>query len=225
MFFLWNNLCSRYNWRNPNIKPTLIKRINNNYYDKCVNDSRIQSDTTLRNLIKNNQDYKNYLIDQDYDYVDINKANENLYLLLKSKFILNNLSNMSSILGVNEGIENRINSFIDQAKDLDELISLVQTKRYTENRIRRLILNIIFDIKNESNKIDGYYRVLGFNNTGKNYLNKLNKEIKDIIITTIKNNDNEILKLEEKVTKVYDLVTNRNTYKNEFLVPFKKESD
>ncbi len=210
---------------NPKIKSTIIKRINNNYYDDSINESIIQSATSIRNLIKNKENYKDYLIDKDYDYIDINKASENLYLLLKSKFILNDLQDISSILGVSEGIENRINNFLNQAKDLDELISLVQTKRYTENRIRRLLLNIIFDIKNESNKIDGYYRVLGFNNTGKVYLSKLNKQVKANIITTIKNCDNEILKLEEKVTKVYDLITNKNTYKNEFLIPFKKESD
>ena len=57
----------------------------------------------------------------------------------------------------------------------------------------------------------------------KKYLSKLNKETKSLLISNIKNEkNNELLDIELKASKLYDLLTNKNTYMDEFKTPIKK---
>lgn len=213
---------------NPNINYIPVKRINNNYYDEEINSSLVQSASAIRKLIEDNRDYKDYVIDSSYSYIDVAKAKDNIFFLLKSIFTLNDISYFNGILGVSEGIENRINSFINNKNSLDELTSAVQTKRYTINKIKRVLLNILFNVRKETNDVNAYpkyLRVLGFNNNGHDHISSLDKETKKIIITTLKNKDDYISNLEKKVTMMYDLITNKNTIKNEYLIPIKKESE
>ena len=59
-------------------------------------------------------------------------------------------------------------------------------------------------------KID-YIRVLGFNEKGKNYLNKIKKDITIPLITSYKNNNSEVLNIEYRVTNIYSLITKDNS--------------
>ena len=56
-------------------------------------------------------------------------------------------------------------------------------------------------------KID-YIRVLGFNNNGKVYLNKIKKNVKVPLVTSYKNNNSEVLNIEYRVTNIYSLIVN-----------------
>ena len=51
----------------------------------------------------------------------------------------------------------------------------IKTKRYTYNKINRMLIHILLDIKKEDNNQEIYLRVLGFNQNGRNYLNKIKK--------------------------------------------------
>ena len=70
-------------------------------------------------------------------------------------------------------------------------------------------------------KSNYYFRVLGANDKGLNYINKLPKTTKAKIITSFKNMENNDLVLQElKATKLYGLITNQpNLYLEEFKVP------
>ena len=132
---------------------------------------------------------------------------------------------MENILGISEGIENRIQASINKAKNYNELIELSITKRYPENKIKRILLNILFDVKKndfKNNEID-YLRILGFNEKGNKLIKTLDKNIKNEIITSLKNTNNPISILELKVTKLYGLLINNDElYLKEFQVPIKK---
>lgn len=202
---------------NPNINLNLIKRINNNFYDEEISGT-ISSATSIRNLIRENKVINDY-VPFEYNLIDINKSENILFNLVKYKFINNDFN----YLGVKEGIENRIANQIEKSSNLEELINNSQTKRYSSNLIRRLLLHIIMETnQNESQRID-YVRILGFNKKGKLYINKLSKEIKNQIITSPKNTNNKICINELKATKLYDLLTDKNLYKEEFKIPIIKE--
>ena len=86
----------------------------------------------------------------------------------------------------------------------------IKTKRYTYNKNNRMLLHILTSLTKEevSNvKID-YIRVLGFNNKGKEYLNKIKKDIN--IITHYKKNISLLLDIEYRITSIYSLVLNNN---------------
>jgi hypothetical protein len=71
--------------------------------------------------------------------------------------------------------------------------------------------------KEEANniKID-YIRILGFNQKGKNYLNKIKKDINIPLITSYKPNISTLLDLEQRITSIYYLPTNSKEVQNEY---------
>ena len=100
------------------------------------------------------------------------------YPILKYK-ILSEDKNLKKYQTVEEGIENRIIKYISESNTYEELINNIKTKRYTYNRISRMLLHILTNFTKEEAKnikVD-YIRLLGFNERGKNYLNKIKKTL------------------------------------------------
>ena len=65
------------------------------------------------------------------------------------------------------GIAHRLHKFAMQAKDINELITLVSTKRYTTARIRRALLNLYFGITSSDVKcLPAYTQVLAMDKKG-----------------------------------------------------------
>ena len=103
---------------------------------------------------------------------------------------------------MDEGIDNRLKKYIYNAYSLEELIQNVKTKRYTYNRIKRLLVHILVNYTKEDNQKDyNYIRVLGFNNKGKKYLNRIKKDIKIPLITNY-SNSNGLLNLDYKINSI-----------------------
>ena len=98
------------------------------------------------------------------------------------------------------------------------LIQNIKTKRYTYNKISRMLLHILTSFTKEeaSNLNTDYIRVLGFNSKGKKYLNKIKKDIKVPLITSYKKNISKILDIEFRITKIYSLVTDSSLIKREY---------
>lgn len=213
---------------NPSIKCEVIQRVSSNYYDLQASDEKIASANAIREMMLNNEKYNNFIPPSLWDYPFINQEDSLDKLLLILKFIFNNypLENIRQILGVNEGIENRINNFLDKATSFNHLVSLIETKRYPKNRIKRTLLHIIINTpKKSENQYISYLRVLGMNKTGERHLSSLSKEVKTKIITSYKNiQKNDIIDIELRVTKLYGLITNNDQlYQEEYKVPIIKE--
>ncbi|MGL4949562.1 MAG: tRNA(Met) cytidine acetate ligase [Anaeroplasmataceae bacterium] len=194
------------------IKLNLIKRINNNYNDKQLT-NKISSATAIRNNLNS---IKEQVPSNTYNlYLKKGFNDENNILnYLKYKVILNNLEN---IFLVDEGIENSFKNALN-ASSIKEFVDLVTSKRYTSSKIKRIISNILFDVKqsdfNKAKNEDlNFVRVLGFNSLGKSYLSSIKKDIK--IYTNIKNNINSIFDIEIKVSKIIDLMYNQNNFNTE----------
>lgn len=76
---------------------------------------------------------------------------------------------------VSEGLENRIEDAVKKAESLEELYSLIKTKRYTHSRIRRIILRAFLGI-NKTDNAPQYIRVLAFNAKGKALLSEMKEK-------------------------------------------------
>lgn len=191
------------------ITPVSIKRTND-YHSLKAND-KIISASAIRNLIKNKKRFKKYVPTLSYKYVNKNNFDTKLFELLKYK--INSDKDLSLYQTVDEGIENRIIKYINSVTTLDELISKIKTKRYTYNKISRMLIHILCNFtKDETDKFKEitYIRVLGFNDKGKNYLNRVKKNSVIPIITNPKNSNDEMLKLEHRVTDIYNIITDNN---------------
>ena len=196
-----------------NIKIINIKRTNS-YHDNKIKDN-IASASTIRKLNLNNKNIDN-LIPYNLNYLYKISMND-YYPYLKYK-VIEEESNLNKYQTVDEGIENRLIKNINTSSNYEELISKIKTKRYTYNKISRMLLHILTDFTKEEAKnlkID-YIRLLGFSTNGKKYLNKIKKTIDVPIITGYKKNISKILDIELKITKIYSLVTNSNLINEEY---------
>jgi len=212
---------------NNTINYHLVKRIDNNYFDYQTTGA-ISSATSIRNKIQNSENYQDMIFKPDFEYEFINQnySYQTLFNLLKYNLLINNLDNAKNILGINEGIDNRLFNIIKECDSYDEFINKVVTKRYTTNKIKRLILNILLNIKEENNLCNNYNRILGFNNNGELHIKTLSKDTKKNIITSFKNVNNNIANIELKSTFLYGIITNnKNLYLQEFNIPIRSDKN
>ena len=198
------------------ITPISIKRTNDYHQEKI--DTDIISANLIRKLIKENKDITKYVPNITMNYINKNVDLNEAYNYLRYN-IINNKDNLDKYLMVDEGIENRIIKAITNSDNWNELVMNIKTKRYTYNKINRILMAILLNIKKEDNTKDVYIRILGFNNNGRNYLNKIKKSIKLPVYTNYKPNKLSVLDLEYKSTFIYSLITNNTSlitqeYKN-----------
>ncbi|MCQ2460723.1 MAG: nucleotidyltransferase family protein [Clostridia bacterium] len=117
---------------------------------------------------------------------------------------------------ISEGLENRIYNAIQSATSLEELYSIVKTKRYTHSRIRRIITSLYLGIAPQDalHKVP-YIRVLGFNERGREILRAAkDNAVMPIIMKSSQSYDlpeygKHIFDLECKATNLYNLATPR----------------
>lgn len=189
---------------NYNIKPVTIKR-NSDFNSKTI-EGKITSASSIRELIKNNKRFKKYVPSYSYKYLKNCIFIDDYFDYLKYKIISTN--DLTIYQGIDENIENRIRKFINSSNSLEELLSKIKTKRYTYNRLKRILTFILFSITKEdcSNLELGHIRILGFNKKGKELLNKIKKDISVPVLTNYENkylnkdlNINTIISLNKKI--------------------------
>src|SRR5574344_6675 len=185
---------------NKKIEPICILRTND-YHDIKSNENVISA-ANIRNKLINKEDiskyipYKNNIIIPNYD----------LYFKILKQNILTN-KNLAAIVDVDEGIENLLLKKINTANNFDEFIKSIKTKRYTYNKLNRMFIHILinFTKQDKDNLFLNYIHILGFNSFGKDYLNKLNINVKP------KKTD-LIYQYELKAALIYDLINNTHCY-------------
>ncbi len=189
-----------------NIEAITIQRTNN-YHDILGNEAIISA-TNIREKVRNNTNVQKYT---NYSHYFQNINEELLFKLLKYK--INTEQDLSKYLTVDEGIEYRLTKIINTVNSLDELINKTKTRRYTYNRIRRMLIHILIGLtKEDKNKLDiEYLKVLGFNKKGQNYLNRIKNELSVPISRKIESTY-LAQQYELKAAIIYDMLTNSNAY-------------
>lgn len=176
-----------------NIKPYTITRINSEYNSESI-DSSICSATAIRKALKNTDDISfaskvvplpTYNILKTNIEKSFNPIFDEMFFDILSSIILRDSNELDKYFDVNEGIENKIYQSIFTSSNLEELHSLVKSKRYTLTKIKRTLNNVLLGITkddmalvNDMNYIP-YIRVLAFNDKGREILKaiKNNSEI------------------------------------------------
>ena len=208
---------------NYKIKPVSIKRTNN-YHAKTVNTNIINA-SLIRKMYNSKEPIDNYIPKGEKKYLYQNLTTNSYFPYLKYKIITTN--NLEIYQTVDEGIENRIKKAILISKNWQELVENIKTKRYTYNKINRMLIHILTNFTKEEAKnlnID-YIRVLGFNLKGKNHLNRIKKELDIPIITNYKPNISKLLDIELRATSIYQLPLNTNLIEQEYKhPPIKKDN-
>ena len=185
------------------IDPITIKRTND-YHSKELEE--ISSGSSIREAIKNNKDISLYIPKEEIDYI----IKDNKYFeLLKYKIISS--KDLSIYNGVDEGIDKRIKEVINKSNTLEELVNNIKSKRYTYNRITRLLTYILFEYTKEDsiNKNINYIRILGFNSKGKEYISKIKKDIDIPLVSNITKDNYNLIKDDLNKDEIFYNIINK----------------
>ncbi len=195
---------------NSKVIPITIKRTND-YNCKDLNSNIVSASSIRENISK--VDISKYVPDNTYKHLNNLHFIDDYFPFLKYK-IISEIDNLNKYQTVDEGIENKIKKVINKSNSYSELVMNIKSKRYTHNKIKRMLLHILLNFTKEDakkNKDIRYIRILGFNKKGQKYLNKIKKETKVPIYTKFnKNLENEL-----KVTNIYSLINNDDLIKKE----------
>lgn len=181
------------------ITPHIIKRVSNNYNDTTLNPSNIQSATAIRNNLADDN-IKTYTPSGVIENINLVSDNDILLLFINSI----NKINTPLIMDPKFELHNKITKILKSQEiyTLDELLNLASDKNNSKNKIKRYMINVIFNM--EKMDYQYYYRVLGFNNKGIKYLKHFD------FITDLKNSDNLLVNKEIEVTKAFKYLTKSN---------------
>ena len=200
---------------NYKIKPETIKRTND--YHNTELDNEISSATSIREALKNNQNIDNQVPIETKNELNNLHFIDDYFNILKYKIITE--KDLSIYQTVDEGIDNLLKKEISNCNSYDELIKKIKSKRYTYNKISRMLIHILCNFTKEKrekfNDIK-YIRILGLNKNGRDYLNTIKKETNIPIISKITREKDEMLEFEIETTKIYDIIHNENLVKREF---------
>ena len=193
--------------QNSNIIPLTIKRTND--FHSNILDNKIVSATAIREAIDNKIEIKDF-VPNEVENLLKQKIKYEYFQLLKYK-IITEQKDINKYLTVDEGIENRILKYINEVNSIEELIEKIKTKRYTYNKISRMLLHILCSLTKEQaleNKNIKFIRILGFNKKGQKLLNKVKKDTTVPLIVNPKYYK-KLLILDNKIDNIYKLITEK----------------
>ena len=176
-----------------------------------TNDYHTEGASRIRDNIKNNIEIKNLVPKETFNKIITYDIKDNYFKLLKYK-ILSDINNLDKYLDVDEGLDNLIKKNIIKVNSLDELVDKIKTKRYTYNRLNRMFIHILLNIKKDDVKKlkeINYIRVLGFNKLGKKYIKEQREKLNISIITNYSDINDDNLDFELYVTCIYNEIINR----------------
>lgn len=186
------------------IKPELVKRTNN-YHEEELNEN-LSSATAIRKALKEGKDIKDQVPEFTTDHLTDLHYIEEYFQLLKYKIITE--KDLSIYNTVEEGIDQKLKKEIINTTSYDDLINKIKSKRYTYNKISRMLIHILCNFtkeKKEKFKEISYIRLLGFSDKGRKYLNSIKKDLDIPLISKISRNKDPMLEFEIETTKIYSL--------------------
>lgn len=169
--------------RKSHITPITIKRDYSDYNSKTIK-SGYASATAIRTMIKEKKNVHYVVPYETYEILDDKIINGKIVPSIDAfeKEIIYSLRKMTldeiaALPDVSEGLENKIKIAANNCNNLEELISKIKSKRYTQSRIQRILLYVLLNITqkdiNTSKRVTPYIRVLGFNKHGKRIISAI----------------------------------------------------
>ena len=187
---------------NYKIKPFCIKRTSD--YNSLSIDNNISSATAIRKALEENKDVSSLVPDFVLEKFSELHFKEDYFKFLKYKIMLDD--NLERYQTVDEGLGFKLKKEIISSTSYDELIEKIKSKRYTQNRINRMLNHILCNFtKEKKSKCQDleYIRVLGFNDKGQMFINKNKKKCDLPIISNFSKNKSIMMEQEFIATLVY----------------------
>ena len=185
-----------------NLKPISIKRSGD--YNSISLEGKFTSARSIRCALKEGEDISSYVPLNTLNNLNNLHFNDDYFDLLKYRIISEDISIYQ---GVDEGIEGRVKKVIYDALNFDDLVLKIKSKRYTYNRIQRMLICILCGhTKDEALMCRdiSYIRVLGFNDKGRSFI-KCARSLCDVPIITGFDKRFKALEIEKRAFDIYNM--------------------
>lgn len=146
--------------------------------------------------------------------------------LLKYQLTVQSAAQLRHIYQMTQGIENRLKKYVKEADSFKEFIEKVKTKRFTWTRLQRLCLYVLLQVtQDEVTSVwqNSYFRILGFSETGKKFLNLKKNQLTLPVITNVNSQNEGFLSLDIRAGRLYQLVMEDNKEQDYYTKPVMKE--
>lgn len=199
------------------IQPSTIRRKNSEYHDTEITSS-IASATSIRkqifehhvNVSALNHTMPTATIDQLKAYNQVSTTFhhwEKYFPILHYRVTTMSDEELRLIHGIEEGIEHRIKRTAKDVRSLYEWVERIKTKRYTWTRIQRIFVHLLTNTKKTEievlSKSIPYIRLLGMTSKGRDYLNKVKKDLRIPIFPKLTRELPQMLQVEERASNAY----------------------
>jgi len=195
------------------MEPMTIRRMSTGHNNQEVTGAissatairKVLNGLQLRSYVNNTKDKRDFLrkisiiensVPRSIYFEIIDMISKELYPLDNEDFfseirtcVIRNEGTLQNYFEVKEGLENSIRKTVVRAKNFDDVVEELKSKRYTSSKIRRCLFNILLGIKDEDIDIAKnlkdlpYVRVLALNERGREILKKV-KESSDVDVVT-----------------------------------------
>ena len=206
--------------RNLSMDYLTIERKGNGHLDAKIQDEQFASGTALRKQLLKPERNPNLYAQLPYleaiSSIEYRNHWEQYWLLLKYQLERSSVEELRTIYQMDEGMEYRFKKCLPQANSFDEFIQLLKNKRWTWARLQRLCIYLLLGITKEhvkqhfeSIREPKEVTVLGFNETGREYLKFLREEETEFIT----NYADSSIETQKNFDNIYDIM-NPSNYKS-----------
>lgn len=206
--------------QNSSMQAQTIKRFASHYHDETFHDQHIASATSIRKHLFNENSSSTtiepFIPKMTASLLENYKQNygtlhnwEKYFSFFKYKLMTMSSEDLQHIYEMEEGLEHRILSKIQNSSSFYSFMEALKTKRYTWTRLQRACTHILTNTtKEEIHKANieqhaPYIRLLGMSQKGQTYLSRNKKKIELPILTHTKTFEHPTLDIERKSNAVY----------------------
>lgn len=216
---------------NSTIIPSTLQRKGSHYHSPEITGTT-SSATAIRNEIKKGQwkaiggvmpqssyDLLHNSIGPSRKYVSY----EDLSPFLCYRLLFSSPTDLRNIVGVNEGMENRILNAFGTTQAIEDITLAIKSKRFTQTALQRMLLNIVLQIKKEDfcefqdHGGPQYIRILGFRKSSAHLLTHLKAKATLPLVMNLKKDysslsplGKKMLDIEIRSTNIYSALQHSN---------------
>ena len=196
---------------NPAVQMIMIKREGQGLNSKNIdNNEKFLSATAIRNNLENKQ-IANYLPNNMLTSLQKEKtiSEQDFYPFIKYKILSLGKEKLKNIYDISEGLENRIYNYCLESTNYEELVTSIATKRYSQKKIQRILLHVLFNITKEDylkNNNPKFFRVLAVRKNKTSLIREINNKNNITLIPALNSKNSPYFDIDIRISKIYNLV-------------------
>lgn len=197
-----------------------VKRHTAEHDDQTIHDDHIASATSIRKLIReegNLNRIRPYVPKSTFNKMEAYYETyghyhdwEDYWPYLQYRLLTMDAEGMNQMYDIEEGLPNRLQKAAQSAESFQSFMEKVKTKRYTWTRLQRICVHALTNTSKASilsaGETPGYIRLLGMSPKGREYLNKVKKDLSLPLVSTVSSFPEEMLALDRRASIVYSHV-------------------